>query len=132
MPAVVTIYQLYDFIYRRSPVRDLIQPLVDQPFQTFVFIPANIAPECTLTNTQQPRRFFLRQTPALPTSIRFFEPHLPSLRNHFARFISIPPRHSMKTGHFICSQQSIVFSCVSYSVELDSNRTKQWVNFNST
>jgi hypothetical protein len=60
-------------------VRYLIQPLVDQSVQAFVFVPVNMPPERPLTYTQQPRRFFLGQTAALPTSIRFFESHFPSL-----------------------------------------------------
>ena len=43
MSATVTIHQPHDFIHRRSPVQDLIQPLVDQSFQAFIFISVNIA-----------------------------------------------------------------------------------------
>ena len=79
MPGPVTIFQAHDFIYRRPPVRNLIQPFVDQSVQAFVFVPVNIAPERPFADAQQPRCFFLRQTPALPTSICFFESHFPSL-----------------------------------------------------
>jgi hypothetical protein len=79
MPGPVTIYQAHDLIHRFPPVGNLTHPLVDQSIHAFVLVPVNIAPERPLADTQQPRRFFLRQTPALPTSKRFFESHLPSL-----------------------------------------------------
>jgi hypothetical protein len=69
VPAAILIGQRHHFIDRRPPVRDLFQPSVDQPIQSFRLIPRQIPPKAALAHPQYLRRFSLRQPSRIPSFI---------------------------------------------------------------
>jgi hypothetical protein len=50
MSATVALGERHYLAHRRPPVRDLLQALVDEPFQPRFFIAVNVTPERALTH----------------------------------------------------------------------------------
>jgi hypothetical protein len=79
VPPTITLGHLHHFIHRRSPMGKLRKALVYQSLQAFIFKPIDLSSKCALADSKQARGLLLRQSPFLPTSIRFLKPHYPHL-----------------------------------------------------
>jgi hypothetical protein len=60
-------------------MRSLGKALVYQALDSIIFVSIDLSPKGALADSKQPRGLLLRQSPLLPTSIRFLKPHYPHL-----------------------------------------------------